>query len=177
MLFRSVMVRLAAFAASLFRTLEARDLPAGRAQELTSAITWRIYRTLAWLPWKATRVISGDPLARVKAAMDLFMRFPYSRPGYHMDYVDGGNRCVAFDVLRCPVAEYFAREGLSELCAASFCDLDFALASEWSLELHRPLTLSRGNDLCDFRFRPRARTTMERRAARADAIDGAARRR
>ncbi|MDH4139937.1 MAG: L-2-amino-thiazoline-4-carboxylic acid hydrolase [Coriobacteriia bacterium] len=60
-----------------------------------------------------------------------------------MGHVDDGDWRVAFDVTRCPVADYFAREGLSGLCAASFCDLDFRLASEWNAELCRPLTISR----------------------------------
>ena len=158
------MIRLAAFTVCLFRTMEAREVPADRAKELTSEITWRIYRKLAWLPWKATRVLSGDPLVRAKATMDLLMRFPYSRPAYHMDYVDAGNERVAFDVSRCPVAEYFAREALSGLGAASFCGLDFALASEWGLDLDRPRTITQGNDRCDFRFCRRTPPTERQRA-------------
>ncbi len=147
-----VMLRLAVFTIALFRSLQAHGVPAGEARALTSEIAWRVYRMLAWAPWKLTRVISNDPLVRVKAAMDLFMRFPYSRPGYSMGYVGTGKRVVAFDVSRCPVAEYFEREGLSDLCTASFCDLDFPLASEWGLELHRARTLARGADHCDFRY-------------------------
>jgi len=84
--------------------------------------------------------------------MDLFMRFPYNKPGYAIEYVVAGDEVVAFDVYRCPVAEYFVREGLSDLCAVCFCDLDFKLAQEWGLKLHRLHTLSRGGDRCDFRF-------------------------
>ena len=173
-----VMVRLAAFTVALFRTLKARNIPADRAQELTREITWRTYRRLAWLPWKATRVVSDDPRVRAKTAMDLFMRFPYSKPGYEMEYVDAGDEVVAFDVYRCPVAEHFAREGLSGLCTASFCDLDFSLAAEWGLDLHRPLTISRGNDHCDFRFCLPAQSTRGKTQAaqQGAAADGATRR-
>ena len=38
---------------------------------------------------------------------------------------------VAFDCLRCPVAEYFASHNLSELCVKTFCNPDFPLAEQW----------------------------------------------
>lgn len=151
-----VMVRLAALAIAFFRSLAGHGLSNSEALELTSQITWRIYRRLAWLPWVTTRLRHRDPLRRVKIAMDLFMRFPYSQPGYHMDYVKCDKQTVGFDVSRCPVAEYFRREGLSNLCGPLFCDLDFPLADQWGLELCRPLTLSNGADYCDFRYHPKS---------------------
>ncbi len=150
-----VMVRLAAHTAALFRSLLHHEVPDAKALRLTAEITWRVYRKLAWLPWAVTRLRSRDPLSRVRMAMDLFMRFPYARPGYRMHYVDCGDQTVGFDVHRCPVSEYFARAGLSKLCSAAFCDLDFPLADKWGLELHRGLTLSKGDAHCAFRYHPR----------------------
>jgi ubiquinone biosynthesis protein len=100
-----------------------------------------------------TRLRHGDPLRRVRLAMGWFRRFPYAAPGYRMVDVDCGEGEYGFDVLRCPAAEYFAAQGMSELCGEAFCDLDFPLAEEWGVELRRPETLARGGTRCDFRFR------------------------
>ncbi len=152
-----VLVRLAALTAALFRGLVQRGLSDTEARELTAEITWHIYRSLNRWSWLATRLRSKDPLARVKAMMDLsFKRFPYSPPDYRMNYAQCDDQTVGFDVHRCPVAQYFKREGLSELCGATFCDLDFPLAQQWGLELQRPHTLAAGDDHCDFRFHRRS---------------------
>jgi ubiquinone biosynthesis protein len=61
---------------------------------------------------------------------------------------------VAFDVHRCPVADYFRREGRAPLCVPTFCDLDFPLARVWGAVLERTGTLAGGAPRCDFRWRP-----------------------
>ncbi|MFQ5596376.1 MAG: L-2-amino-thiazoline-4-carboxylic acid hydrolase [Anaerolineae bacterium] len=92
--------------------------------------------------------------------MDWFVRFPYTAPGYQMQYVEAEKNTVAFDVgwcptYRCPAADYFARQGLSELCVSAFCDLDPPLADQWGVTLERSQTLAGGATHCNFRFRPR----------------------
>lgn len=60
------------------------------------------------------------------------------------------------DMLRCPVAEYLAAHGASDLAVASWCNLDFPLARMWGGELERHGTLAGGAEHCDFRFRARS---------------------
>ena len=115
------MVRLAAATVSIYKALVLTGLSEADAKRITSEITWTVYRKLAWLPWKITRMAARDNLFRVKVAMDLFMRFPYGPPGYCMEYVPSERDTVAIDVTRCPAADYFARQGMPERCALSFC--------------------------------------------------------
>ena len=79
------------------------------------------------------------------------LSFPFNAPGYLIEPVpaDAG---TAFDVVRCPVADYFRREGAVDLCSASWCNLDYALAEMTGEKLVRTKTLVRGDDRCDFRL-------------------------
>ncbi len=150
-----LMLRLAALTVALFKAMVTAGLTEAEARERTSQVTWLVYERLAAPPWSFTRLLARDPLARMRRAMDLFMRFPYGAPGYDMRYVQAEGEVVAFDVHRCPVAEYFARQGLSELCVSAFCNLDYPLAEKWGVVLERPQTLAAGGPHCDFRYRPR----------------------
>ncbi len=53
---------------------------------------------------------------------------------------------------RCPVADYLGQRGAADLCAGSWCNLDFALAEMWGSRLDRSDTLVAGSSCCDFRF-------------------------
>ncbi len=54
---------------------------------------------------------------------------------------------------RCPVADYLGSRGAADLCAGSWCNLDYALAEMWGGTLERSGTLVGGASCCDFRFR------------------------
>jgi len=150
-----IMARLAAMTVSLHNSLREASLTEEEARERTSQVTWLVYEKLAMPPWKLTALLTKSRLARVKKAMDWFMRFPYGAPGYQMQYVQAEENTVAFDVHRCPAADYFARQGLSELCVNAFCNLDYPLADRWGVTLERSQTLAGGATHCDFRFRLR----------------------
>jgi ubiquinone biosynthesis protein len=66
--------------------------------------------------------------------------------------VPAESNVVAFDVRRCPVAEYLSAQGLSELCVEAWCNLDVPLASKWGARLERTGTLAQGAERCDFRW-------------------------
>ncbi len=55
-------------------------------------------------------------------------------------------------MIRCPVAEVFMAHGAVDLCRASWCDLDYALAMMQGRRLRRTRRLVEGADHCDFRF-------------------------
>ncbi|MEO9189341.1 MAG: L-2-amino-thiazoline-4-carboxylic acid hydrolase [Acetobacteraceae bacterium] len=82
---------------------------------------------------------------------DVSLRFPFNAPGYLIETVaaDSG---TAFDVVRCPIADYFRGQGAVDLCSASWCNLDYALAELTHEKLARTKTLVRGDDRCDFRL-------------------------
>ena len=147
------MVRLAALTAAFYRSLLQRGLTETAARRRTSEVTWLVYDKMAAVPWGLARVLSRKPYGQLERATDLFRRFPFRAPSYDMVDVPAERGVVAFDVRRCPVAEYLGGEGLSELCVEAWCNLDVPLAEKWGARLERAGTLAQGSDHCDFRWR------------------------
>ncbi len=148
-----LMVRLAALTDAAFSALVDHGFPDPHARRLTAAVTWRVYRAATRPVWWATGLIARNRLRRTDLAMRLLFGLPFASPGFRTIIHPRTAEEAAFDVLRCPVADYFRDRGRRDLCAETFCDLDFPLAKQWGVELHRPQTLSRGFPCCDFRFR------------------------
>lgn len=146
------MVHLAALTAGLYRALLERGLAPGEARQRTARVTWLVYERMAAVPWVLARIMGRNPY-RLKRATDLFRRFPFRAPGYDMVDVPSERGVVAFDVRRCPVAEYLRAQGLSELCTDAWCSLDVPLAHKWGAHLERSGTLAQGAERCDFRWR------------------------
>jgi hypothetical protein len=55
-------------------------------------------------------------------------------------------------MVRCPVADYLGQRDAADLCAGSWCNLDYALAEMWGARLKRSGTLVGSASCCDFRF-------------------------
>jgi ubiquinone biosynthesis protein len=122
-----------------------------------------VYGHMATVPTVLSKFGWPSPHARVKRATDLFRRFPFGAPSYDMVDVPADGQVVAFDVQRCPVAEYFLTQDLGELCVESWCNLDFPLAERWGARLERTTTIAGGAERCDFRWHARtARTGGDR---------------
>jgi len=85
----------------------------------------------------------------------MFRSFPFGSPSYEWRDVSSPDGAVAFDCVKCPVAEFFASQNASELCVQTFCRLDFPLAETWGGQLERSGTIASGAERCDFRWRPR----------------------
>jgi L-2-amino-thiazoline-4-carboxylic acid hydrolase len=147
-----LMLHMAALTVAFHRVLIARGLNADEARRWTAKASWLVYERMSRVP-EALSAWRRDPHKRLETALGLLRRFPFSRPSYDMVDVPAPKGTVAFDVLRCPVADYFSTQGLSELCQKSFCDLDFPLAERWSATLERTGTLAGGAPRCDFRWR------------------------
>jgi hypothetical protein len=86
-----------------------------------------------------------DPHGRVS------LSFPFNAPGYLIEAAPADSG-TAFDVVRCPIANYFRGEAAIDLCSASWCNRDYALAELTHEKLVRTKTLVRGDDRCDFRL-------------------------
>lgn len=161
-----LMVHLAALTVALYRALRARDVPEAEARALTARVTWQAYEKMAAVPTLVAKIGTKPGRARLQRATRVFRRFPFGPPAYAMEDVETTNDTVAFDVRRCPVAEYFVSQGLGELCIESWCNLDFPLAKNWDATLERPRTLAAGDDRCDFRWHSTAgRAVPETRRA------------
>ena len=148
-----LMVRLASLTRCFHEALLESGVTPEQAAERTTAATRAAYRVMSRVPGLLSKLAGPDPTRRVRAATNVFRRFPFGPPSYVMGDVDDGERTVAFDVLRCPVADYFDAAGLNDLCARSFCGLDYELAAEWGATLQRETTLARGDGSCSFRWR------------------------
>lgn len=147
-----LMLRLAATTIAFYRALQRRGFGPEEARERTARGTWAVYEKMAAIPWALSRN-ARTSLARLERCISLFRRFPFGSPAYEIVDVRSDDEVIAFDVRRCPVAEYFSKHGLEGLCVQSFCNLDFPLAKEWSATLERTGTLVEGAPCCDFRWR------------------------
>jgi hypothetical protein len=145
-------VVLAALTLSLLAALEDAGVERSYAIELVGDICWRFYRHWGRYTKTATRFISTDPTRRLRLSVNAFLTYPFGRPGYQFDDVaeqDGRS----LNMLRCPVADYLGHNHAADLCAGSWCNLDYALAEMWGARLERSDTLVAGAACCDFRFR------------------------
>jgi L-2-amino-thiazoline-4-carboxylic acid hydrolase-like protein len=124
---------------------------------LIEYLSWRVYRQWARVALAIARLTPHSRTALGFARIDgrtgsISLRFPFNAPGYLIEtvHIDGD---IAFDVVRCPVANYFREQRAADLCIASWCNLDYALAELTHEMLVRSKTLVNGDDRCDFRVR------------------------
>ena len=151
-------LRLACFTMSFFDALLATDTDREYAIELVADAAWKVYRVwstislgLAYLTPGRTTALAFAVAKHGAHQSDVSLRFPFNAPGYLIKTVpvDSG---TAFDVVRCPIADYFRGQGAIDLCSASWCNLDYALAELTHEKLVRTKTLVRGDGRCDFRL-------------------------
>lgn len=139
-----------------FRALMAAGVEREYAIELIGDMAWKIYEKWARLPILIARLLTRDPRERMRMSVNMFLRFPFTPPGYVFERLPNRDG-ISLDMLRCPVAEYFHKQDASDLCIDTWCNLDFALAEIWGGWLERTETLAAGCARCDFRFRAAAR--------------------
>jgi len=144
-------VMLAALTLSLLEALQGAGVEREYAIELTGDTCWRFYRHWGRITKAVTSLISRDATRRLRLSVNAFLTYPFGRPGYRFDdvpEVDGRS----LNMVRCPVADYLGQRDAADLCAGSWCNLDFALAEMWGGRLQRSSTLVSGAKCCDFRF-------------------------
>jgi hypothetical protein len=146
-------VRLACLTNAMMRALLVQGVERDYAIELIGDVAWRIYDKWATIPGFITRLLSRDPAERLRNNVNIFLRFPFNPPGYVFERLPGRDH-IGVDMRRCPVADYFRTHDAADLCAGSWCNLDYALAEKWGGKFVRTRTLVRGDDRCDFRFLP-----------------------
>ena len=139
---------------AMHHTLLRAGVAAAESHRLIYDIGWNIYRQMAEPPLLIASAFTRDPRKRLKLATDLFRSFPFGAPSYQWRDVAGPDGAIAFDCMKCPVAEFFASHDASELCVQTFCRLDFPLAQTWGGQLQRSGTIASGAELCDFRWHP-----------------------
>ncbi len=148
-------VRLAGLTLAFFRSLTTAGTEREYAIELIGDICWKIYQWWGHITLFAARRLHRDVIRdqekRVYGDGYFAMSFPFNPPGYRAHYVPT-EQGVGFDVIRCPVAEYFRAHGAPDLGVGTWCMLDYALAEMGGLRLTRTRTLAAGDKQCDFRW-------------------------
>lgn len=148
---------LAAAALAMYEVLIRYSVGESEAYRLIYDIGWKLYSEMGEPPLLFAAAFTDDPTKRLRLATDLFRYFPFGAPAYAWRDVPSDDGVVAFDCMRCPVAEFFAQHNASELCVNTWCNLDFPLAEKWGGELSRTATIAMGAECCDFRWRHRER--------------------
>lgn len=148
-----VTVHLAALTANVYRSLVARGQSEVDARRLTASMAWWFYKRSGSLSRVVAKLTTTTPMERLQKQSDLLRHFPFQAPSYDVRDVDAGPGVVAFNMHRCPVADYFRSQGLEQVCVDAWCNLDLRLADQWGAQLDRSGTLVQGASHCDFRWR------------------------
>ena len=122
------------------------------AVELIGDVAWKIYEKWGRLPIFFARLLAGDPVDRMRRCVNMFLRFPFTPPGYGFVRLPSSDG-ISLDMHRCPVAAYLIKHEAADLCVGTWCNQDFALAQMWGGWLERHETLAAGCPRCDFRFK------------------------
>jgi hypothetical protein len=147
-------IRLACLTMSLFRALLEEGVERAYAVELAADVTWKVYAQwgrLAQLRSRMRPPTEATLAARVRPDGTVALSFPFNAPGYIARHVPG-QPGLAFDMVRCAVADYFRSQGAIDLCLAAWCNLDYPLGEMGGLTLRRTRTLVEGADDCDFHW-------------------------
>ncbi len=154
-----VMVQLSALTIAMYEALLAAGQSADGATALIYDTAWLVYTKMGAVPWAMAGIVSGDGYEKLRFATAAFRHFPFDSPSYVWQDVEAEPGVVAFNCLKCPVAEHFRAHNLSELCVNTWCKLDYPLARQWGSELTRTRTLATGAALCDFRWQAVSEST------------------
>ncbi len=148
-------VHLAAVTAAAYETFVAEGATSETATLTVYDVAWAVYQKMGSAAWSLSALAGGGDADRMRAATVAFRTFPFSAPSYEWKDVASAAGAVGFDCLRCPVAEYFKTQQLSELCVRTWCALDFPLAEKiWHAKLERSGSIAGGASHCDFRWHP-----------------------
>lgn len=152
----AVVVNLAAMSEAFYQELKVRVWDKEVVTKIFYEIAWNIYTKMGKLTWKLAGLTTQNDYKRLSNATNIFRKFPFNSPSYQWKDLPGEEDTVAFDCLKCPVAEYFKSKNLSEFCAATWCALDYPLAEMWNSTLERTGSIAGGAPTCDFRWKLRS---------------------
>lgn len=126
------------------------------ATELISDIAWKVYLSWIPLPRFIARLVTRDPQEQMNFILRIFLRYPFSPPGYQREFwAEPDGYCTYW--FRCAPYEYFREHGSSEeimFFNKTWCTFDWAVAQEMVEGGHyeRPHTLSAGDEVCDMKW-------------------------
>jgi len=164
----SLVLRYMEWDCALYRAARQCGMPEAQAQQMIAEVNWLAFAPMTVISHKLSRLRSADPLARAGWILDLMFLVLFTAPFQREKFPASDE--IAFDVIACPLANYFSEQGIPELTSSAACSLDQRMASVWGVTLHREQTIAEGHPRCDFRFR---KTSVETRTAGLNKINHA----
>ncbi len=148
----SITVHLAVMSTAFYIELTERGQNEETVTQLFYAIAWKVYVKMGEFSWWLAKRSNHTVYSRLMKTAKLFRAFPFNSPSYEWNDVQSESKVVAFDCLKCPVAEYFQSKGLSKFCTKTWCSLDYPLVELWHAKLERSGSIAGGAGKCDFRW-------------------------
>lgn len=149
-----MLLRLQRWNAAVYLAGVEQGWPPDQVSRALGESSWRLAKPALWLLFGVNRLAARSRIAAVRATVNLLFRWVFSAPFERRTPArrSGMAADVSFDVLACPLADYFARLGLAELTPHVACGLDQRMAELWGVDFARKHTIAQGAPLCDFRF-------------------------
>ena len=169
----NLMMRHMEWSCALYRALKDRGMSPDEAGALVEVIAMDDYRPVPATWSRFARLRSNKPETRVKWVLGLVTQYFFSAPFIHRHLPAEAGVAVAFDVTRCPLADYFKKQGVPELTPHAACNIDHCLARAFHVELVRTQTIAEGAEYCDFRWKFPAAGTSRSTANAVSAKHGA----
>jgi hypothetical protein len=139
------------WSSALYRAVREHGMSQAEAAVLVEKIMWDVYQPVTAVLFKLSRLRSAKRETRVKWLLGMMIRHFFTSPFCHR--VVPSKTGVEFDVLVCPLADYFKDQGIPELTEPAAGNLDYRMAREWGIDLVRSQTIADGAAHCDFRFK------------------------
>jgi hypothetical protein len=104
---------------------------------------------------KLAKLTAKDPMAFLEKRLKDGMKYPYSKPGYKIEFYRNEN-AYCMDIYSCPVYDFYRQFGQEEmtLFRKTWCTFDYSVAEHLveGGKYQRKHTLSDGDKVCDMRW-------------------------
>jgi len=140
---------------SLYQAIRKFGADKDYAKELAADISWKHYKKSLKIPRLIAKIKSRKPQKQFIWLQRLALNSLLKKPGYDWENVKMDGDVTSFDIVRCPVNDFYKSrpEEEIEFFRYSWCTFDFPLA-EYLVKggrYERMHTLSAGDDRCDMR--------------------------
>ena len=147
----NLIMRYMEWSCALYRAVQEHGMSQAEAAVLIETIMWDVYQPVPAALFKLSRFRSAKRETRVKWLLGMMIRRFFTSPFCHRTVPSKTG--VEFDVLVCPLADYFKDQGVPELTPHTACNLDYCAAREFGVDLVRTQTIADGAAHCDFRWK------------------------
>jgi len=147
---------------AIYRALLKENIASDYAVNLVGDMMWQaVVNAKGLIPIidplrkKFSKLTTKDPMAYLEKRLKAMMKYPYSKPGYKIEFYKDKN-VYCMDIYSCPVFDFYKQFGQEEmtLFRRTWCTFDFT-AAENVVEggkYQRKHTLSDDDEVCDMRW-------------------------